>query len=618
MYSAKLPPMSLKGHRHFGALAEPINLLEGQAETAGKGASLDFMTIVDRELGHSTAGPKPSMANLWGGNCFRSSGWALLYELMNSWVISHGSCRFVKPTGDGEYGILITQDFKMETTSSLVVKQPYNSRTFRSSNAMSRVPNYTRRADCQERKKYAWENHRGTWGTAVYEVPVRGANYQNRSEMKQEMYSAKLPPMSLKGHRHFGALAEPINLLEGQAETAGKGASLDFMTIVDREVMGNCVQNSLDQTFNSSATQQRALNHRWQTYGAKHQPHTQACLEYATRLEAPTGRSTMESDYQQHGTAYLYQSLPVGGAETPKTPFAKATRKSLRVNLCMNKLLKSYYKQIHSTTSKEHHKSAKQKRTQTARPRSTTPTQAAKPAQPTRRSKSAMLRAVSQATSTSEVSCSLAVLPGLDKTRGDKLTSKITDVIANRHMKLKRAELTVDDNVPSVQYYEAVSSGTQTDSGQTEGLNPLWPPSNKSNHPDKIGYPHLRLPLAINTLIKKRVAEAEGNPKNLRLCSFNEAHQDDWVPRIWDYNYLLFHLNRRLVWTLPLLLDLSTSIPHVYLSISRGQSTTNKNALLFVQHIKLFLCLFSIKRNLNKTLEEYANLKTFNLKQLPR
>lgn len=60
------------------------------------------------------------------------------------------------------------------------------------------------------------------------------------------------------------------------------------------------------------------------------------------------------------------------------------------------------------------------------------------------------------------------------------------------------------------------------------------------------------------------------------------------------------------------------SIPHVYLSISRGQSTTNKNALLFVQHIKLFLCLFSIKRNLNKTLEEYANLKTFNLKQLPR
>ena len=58
-----------------------------------------------------------------------------------------------------------------------------------------------------------------------------------------------------------------------------------------------------------------------------------------------------------------------------------------------------------------------------------------------------MLRAVSQATSTSEVSCSLAVLPGLDKTRGDKLTSKITDVIANRHMKLKRAELTVDDDV---------------------------------------------------------------------------------------------------------------------------------------------------------------------------
>ena len=44
----------------------------------------------------------------------------------------------------------------------------------------------------------------------MYEVPVRGANYQNRSEMKQEMYSAKLPPMSLKGHRHYGALAEPM------------------------------------------------------------------------------------------------------------------------------------------------------------------------------------------------------------------------------------------------------------------------------------------------------------------------------------------------------------------------------------------------------------------------
>ena len=114
-----------------------------------------------------------------------------------------------------------------------------------------------------------------------------------------------------------------------------------------------------------------------------------------------------------------------------------------------------------------------------------------------------------------------------------------------------------------------MSSGSQTDSGQTEGLNPLWPPSNKADHPDKIGYPHLRLPLAINTLIKKRVAEAgsprkEGEASTIELIrtdaspakhgycvkseahkSYNDTHQDDWVPRIWDYNYLLFHLNRR-------------------------------------------------------------------------
>ena len=116
-----------------------------------------------------------------------------------------------------------------------------------------------------------------------------------------------------------------------------------------------------------------------------------------------------------------------------------------------------------------------------------------------------------------------------------------------------------------------MSSGTQTDSGQTEGLNPLWPPSNKSSHPDKIGYPNLRLPLAINTLIKEREME-QGSPKKEAGTStievikslsntggskygycvkseahntFNSDHQGDWVPRIWDYNYLLFHLNRR-------------------------------------------------------------------------
>ena len=46
---------------------------------------------------------------------------------------------------------------------------------------------------------------------------------------------------------------------------------------------------------------------------------------------------------------------------------------------------------------------------------------------------------------------------------------------------------------------------TQTDGGLEVGLNPRWPPSSKSDHPDKIGYPHLRLPLAINTLIDVRL-----------------------------------------------------------------------------------------------------------------
>ena len=27
--------------------------------------------------------------------------------------------------------------------------------------------------------------------------------------------------------------------------------------------------------------------------------------------------------------------------------------------------------------------------------------------------------------------------------------------------------------------------------------------------------------------------------------AFNKEHKSDWVPRIWDYNYLLFHLDRR-------------------------------------------------------------------------
>ena len=42
--------------------------------------------------------------------------------------------------------------------------------------------------------------------------------------------------------------------------------------------------------------------------------------------------------------------------------------------------------------------------------------------EPTKRSRSAMLRAVSEATSTSEVSCSLAILPGTVNVRTNKLT----------------------------------------------------------------------------------------------------------------------------------------------------------------------------------------------------
>lgn len=108
------------------------------------------------------------------------------------------------------------------------------------------------------------------------------------------------------------------------------------------------------------------------------------------------------------------------------------------------------------------------------------------------------------------------------------------------------------------------------------------------NKSDKIGYPHLRLPLAIDTLVKpiddqnanytsrrseKKVHFSEtlvdngtqtadnyklsGKLPSIREYSggsfsksnaqntFNNDHKSDWVPRIWDYNYLLFHLDRR-------------------------------------------------------------------------
>ena len=51
-----------------------------------------------------------------------------------------------------------------------------------------------------------------------------------------------------------------------------------------------------------------------------------------------------------------------------------------------------------------------------------------------------------------------------------------------------------------MQYFLSETRATQTENGVVDGLNPRWPPSNKSENPEKIGYPHLRLPLAINTL----------------------------------------------------------------------------------------------------------------------
>jgi len=139
--------------------------------------------------------------------------------------------------------------------------------------------------------------------------------------------------------------------------------------------------------------------------------------------------------------------------------------------------------------------------------------------------------------------------------------------------------------VPQIQYFLSETRATQTDGGLEAGLNPRWPPSSKSDNPEKIGYPHLRLPLAIDTLVHQN-PEREAGPRytdkgvqvgaenqalpedaskltteklpnikkfpNVTSCmksqahkDFNKEHKSDWVPRIWDYNYLLFHLDRR-------------------------------------------------------------------------
>lgn len=52
------------------------------------------------------------------------------------------------------------------------------------------------------------------------------------------------------------------------------------------------------------------------------QLHTQACLEYATSLQVATGKSIMGSNYVEHKSANLYQSLPVKSSSAFPNPFA--------------------------------------------------------------------------------------------------------------------------------------------------------------------------------------------------------------------------------------------------------------------------------------------------------
>ena len=82
-----------------------------------------------------------------------------------------------------------------------------------------------------------------------------------------------------------------------------------------------------------------------------------------------------------------------------------------------NALIKKYYKELYSKSpipKDSQTKPSLKPRVKTARTRcrTTTPPPVTTPAVPTKRAKSAMLRAVSEATSTSEVTCSLAILPG--------------------------------------------------------------------------------------------------------------------------------------------------------------------------------------------------------------
>ena len=114
-------------------------------------------------------------------------------------------------------------------------------------------------------------------------------------------------------------------LLEGNVDIAQKGASAEFHHKVEQDVMGYALQRGDSAKIQKSAAQsQRDINSSWLQHGAFHQPHTQACLGYATSLQVSNGKSTMEADYIQHDTAYLYEPMPKGGihADNIKTPFA--------------------------------------------------------------------------------------------------------------------------------------------------------------------------------------------------------------------------------------------------------------------------------------------------------
>ena len=75
------------------------------------------------------------------------------------------------------------------------------------------IPLYPELTTVYFSKKDAWERHRSTWGTAIYEDPIQGATHKDMNKLKHVMNTAKLPPCSLKGHRHFGAPSEPMSVL---------------------------------------------------------------------------------------------------------------------------------------------------------------------------------------------------------------------------------------------------------------------------------------------------------------------------------------------------------------------------------------------------------------------